>query len=394
MTSSSAGYFPPIEQGSSSSSQSPPKPATVEDDSDNDDPVASYSRDQALLSDDLLETDGGEIVSFKRKQKQTAGSRFLSAFSASGSNSRQPTPSTRAGTPLSSGRSHGLNTIGGGRDGSNNTNAKDGGPLDWYVEGPGRRVGYEDMTAIDWIFEYTKERQRLRMLYSNAAGLLGYAQQFLDASQVWVVLILTGLAAGVFAAAIDVASDWLGDLKTGYCSAGEDGGRFYLNKYFCCFGYDEGAQCRDWIPWSRALHISSAGGTWFIEYFFFILFSVGRTLMISWSPADPVFSGSLCYFSERVGKGVCSVRKAQRHTRDQDSPWRLCNSAFYGHLDIGYKVTWFGKSATCKIWRIILILIVSRGCIWHVAGKRRPPRTCGMLLRKSVHEAVWKYQWQ
>jgi chloride channel 3/4/5 len=130
------------------------------------------------------------------------------------------------------------------------------------------------MTAIDWIFEYTKERQRLRMLYSSATGLLGHIQQFLDASQIWMLLILIGLAAGLFAAAIDVVSDWLGDLKTGYCSAGVDGGHFYLNKNFCCSGYDEWAQCRDWVPWSLALHVTSVGGKWFIEYFFFIIFSV------------------------------------------------------------------------------------------------------------------------
>ena len=115
---------------------------------------------------------------------------------------------------------------------------KDGGPLDWYVEGPGRRVGYDDMTAIDWIFEYTKERQRLRVLYSSATGLVGYAQQLLDASQVWWVLIGTGLAVGILAACIDVASDWLGDLKTGYCKNGPGGGKFYLNKGFCCWGLE------------------------------------------------------------------------------------------------------------------------------------------------------------
>ncbi|KAF4638045.1 hypothetical protein G7Y89_g23 [Cudoniella acicularis] len=253
MASSSAGYFPPVSQGSSSSSQSPPTAQIVDDDSENDDPL-----------------DSGETVSFKRKQKQPSGLRFLSAFTSNGTASRQTTPSPRSGTPNTTG----LNIIGAGIDGSHNTNAKDGGPLDWYVEGPGRRVGYEDLTAIDWIFEYTKERQRLRVLYSSATGLLGYARQLLDASQIWIVLILTGLAAGVFAAAIDVASDWLGDLKTGYCSAGEDGGRFYLNKFFCCYGYDGISQCRDWRPWSLALHITSSGGIWFIEYFFFISFSV------------------------------------------------------------------------------------------------------------------------
>lgn len=115
---------------------------------------------------------------------------------------------------------------------------KDGVPLDWYTQGPRRKVGYDDLTAIDWIFEYTKERQRLRNLYSRTTGLLGYAYQLLDASQVWLVLVATGLAVGVLAAGIDVASDWLGDLKTGYCRSGAGGGRFYLNKGFCCWGHD------------------------------------------------------------------------------------------------------------------------------------------------------------
>lgn len=122
-------------------------------------------------------------------------------------------------------------------EGSSLNDTKDSGGLDWYLEGPGRRVGYDDLTAIDWIFEYTKERQRLRILYSQAAGLYGYARQLYDASQVWLILIGVGLASGVLAASIDVASDWLGDLKTGYCRNGAGGGRFYLNKGFCCWGH-------------------------------------------------------------------------------------------------------------------------------------------------------------
>lgn len=110
--------------------------------------------------------------------------------------------------------------------------------IEWYVEGPGRRVGYDDMTAIDWIFEYTKERQRLRVLYSTATGVLGHLRQLLDASQVWAVLIATGVAAGIIAACIDVTSDWLGDLKTGFCKHGPGGGKFYLNKGFCCWGLE------------------------------------------------------------------------------------------------------------------------------------------------------------
>ena len=110
--------------------------------------------------------------------------------------------------------------------------------LQYGSEGPGQRVGYGDMTAIDWIFEYTKERHRLRSLYSSTSGVVGYLRQLLDSSQIWAVLIATGVAAGIITACIDIASDWLGDLKTGYCSNGPGGGRFYLNKGFCCWGLE------------------------------------------------------------------------------------------------------------------------------------------------------------
>ncbi len=154
------------------------------------------------------------------------------------------------------------------------SDSKDGSALDWYTEGPGRRVGYDDLTAIDWIFEYTKERQRLRYLYSSATGLFGYVQQMLDASQIWIILIATGVASGVLAAGIDVASDWLADLKTGYCRTGEGGGRFYLNRGFCCWGHESLAQCQGWTSWSAALHVRSAAGSFIVEYIFYILYSI------------------------------------------------------------------------------------------------------------------------
>ncbi|OAQ95072.1 chloride channel protein 3, 4 [Purpureocillium lilacinum] len=239
-------------------------------DDDNDDDV---------LADDPIRQELNTPLSFKRRQKQSflsAPSRFFSAF-ASGSGSAD-SPGFGASSqryqhpnvpPLVTGHSHrpsGSTNL--------NTGSKDGVPLDWYAEGPGRRVGYEDLTAIDWIFEYTKERQRLRVLSSSASGLMGYVQHLIDASQVWIILILTGLLVGAIAAAIDVTTDWLGDLKLGFCSSGPEGGHFYLNKGFCCYGYDQGSKCLGWKTWGDALGVHSAGGKWFIGYIFFLLFSV------------------------------------------------------------------------------------------------------------------------
>lgn len=282
MTDQSPGLHGTSGGSSSSSRPSPYEPQNAQD-LDGDD-LTDLNLDKTLLNEDLLAEDSDPQVSFKRKRKLPSGlslPKFLSPFS-------RVAPQTYSSLPLPTARSRKLRelpsnnpsdislTLGNGQvgEGPSLNDTKDGGGLDWYLEGPGRRVGYDDLTAIDWIFEYTKERQRLRLLYSQAAGLYGYARQLYDASQVWLILIGVGLASGVLAASIDVASDWLGDLKTGYCRNGAGGGRFYLNKGFCCWGHQEYAQCQDWTPWSSALHVRSNAGQYIVEYIFFVVFSV------------------------------------------------------------------------------------------------------------------------
>lgn len=152
---------------------------------------------------------------------------------------------------------------------------KDANTLDWYVEGPGRRVGYDNLTSIDWIYEYGRERLRQRQLIVNSPGLLGQLRLVADGSQIWVILVLTGIAVGSIAAGIDVASDWLGDLKTGMChNTGDGDGRWYLNKVFCCWGVEMYAQCPSWRSWSNVLGIDNKGGSYIVEYITFVLFSV------------------------------------------------------------------------------------------------------------------------
>ena len=270
--------------------------------SDDDDDEDDDDEDDELP---VRPTDLNEPMSFKRRQKQQA-----SFLPQSARNILHTFGMDRAAPPLSpyahdtgnGGAGGGIGAlgpdedfetqgvVGGGRHGSpghpstssdnNDNNNKNGAGIpsavDWYAEGLGRRVGYEDLTAIDWIFEYNKERQRQRALVAGTSGILGHVRRLLDAGQVWVVLVMTGLAMGTLAAGIDVVSDWLGDLKTGYCSSGgTDGGAFYLNHGFCCMGYDEGAKCDGWRPWAVALGVRSSGlGKWFIEYLFFVALSI------------------------------------------------------------------------------------------------------------------------
>lgn len=54
-----------------------------------------------------------------------------------------------------------------------------------------------------------------------------------DWVQGWVVVLAVGIAAGIVAGGSDIASQWLGDIKEGYCDTA-----FYLNKNFCCWGLE------------------------------------------------------------------------------------------------------------------------------------------------------------
>ncbi|KAL5433612.1 hypothetical protein PMIN07_011073 [Paraphaeosphaeria minitans] len=278
MSSSASSQSAHGQAEASSSRSQPNRQPTAEDE--------FTGEEDGLLDEDPLGNTLPEQVSFKRKQKAAASSAFgLSRFLPSplGASKDRASPLT----PSQNTRAHHLRSTSGGSDtelmisylgehlhGKQLQDMKDADGLDLYVEGPGRRVGYDDLTAIDWIFEYAKERQRLRHLHSSASGILGHIKQIADASQIWIILIAAGVLSGGIAAFIDVASDWLGDLKTGYCSNIDGDGRFYLNKGFCCWGYSEYAKCNDWRPWSEAMGIRSVGGGWIVEYIFFVLFSV------------------------------------------------------------------------------------------------------------------------
>ncbi|XP_044718116.1 voltage gated chloride channel domain-containing protein [Hirsutella rhossiliensis] len=229
-----------------------------DDDDEEDVSLARHPGDGDVLDDDPT-ADGLTVpLSFKRKPKPSllsAPSRFFSLAARS----RRPDLSSprRQQSPAAS---HGLGPAA----------AKDGLPLDWHTEGPGRRVGYEDLTAIDWIFEYTKERQRLRAL-SSASGLLGYFKHLLDASQVWIVLVLTGLLVGAIAAVIDITTDWLADLKLGFCSSGPEEDTLPQQELLL-LRIRPGLQLPGLEVLERCLGVHGGGGKWVIEYFFFLVF--------------------------------------------------------------------------------------------------------------------------
>lgn len=87
-------------------------------------------------------------------------------------------------------------------------------------------------------------------------------------------MLLTGILVGAIAASIDVTVDWLADLKTGYCSNVQHGGKFYLNRSFCCWGIEDLEKCTDWRDWNEVFGIGNTGGSWVVNFVFYLFLSV------------------------------------------------------------------------------------------------------------------------
>ncbi|KAG2148738.1 chloride channel [Suillus bovinus] len=120
---------------------------------------------------------------------------------------------------------------------------------------------YEDFTTIDWIQDSIVERnRRLRNLKAAKAAYRGprgeitptwvWAQfwRFLRAGEPWLVISLVGIFIGMNAALISIITEWLSDIKMGYCTDG-----WWLNSQFCCWEVESDEEfCPSWHLWSTA----------------------------------------------------------------------------------------------------------------------------------------------
>ncbi|KIY48041.1 voltage-gated chloride channel [Fistulina hepatica ATCC 64428] len=119
---------------------------------------------------------------------------------------------------------------------------------------------YEDFTTIDSIQDSILERNR-RLRNERAIGRPGrfggklwtQLRRAVNATQSWVVVALVGVCIGIDAALISIVTEWLSDLKMGYCSDG-----WWLNQQFCCWEIEADSEetdhaCDSWRPWSTVL---------------------------------------------------------------------------------------------------------------------------------------------
>ena len=104
----------------------------------------------------------------------------------------------------------------------------------------------QEANEADWVQDAAREQARRKSRRKQAAGLFERGQQgwryrvwaAYDAAQGWIVVTIIGAAIGMNAAFLNIITEWLSDIKLGYCTTA-----FYLNESFCCWGEDNGRTC-------------------------------------------------------------------------------------------------------------------------------------------------------
>ncbi|KAK9384270.1 chloride channel [Lipomyces mesembrius] len=162
---------------------------------------------------------------------------------------------------------------------------------------------YEDFSTIDWVQDAAREQLRQRVRRSRSlkiygrswlATVLAHLRELYGSIQGWIVVSCIGASIGAIAAMLNIITEWLSDIKLGYCTTG-----FYLNESFCCSGADVG--CPEWHQWS----------SWSIfNYLMFVILSVcfatmSAFLVKSYAPyaAGSGISEIKCIVSGFVMKG-------------------------------------------------------------------------------------------
>ncbi|EJU04342.1 Cl-channel protein [Dacryopinax primogenitus] len=125
---------------------------------------------------------------------------------------------------------------------------------------------YEDFRTIDWIHDSMLERNRrmrqkkaMRHPFRNPDG--SFSWDWLRYQLRWAgrmgqdsfIVTAVGAVIGITSALISILTEWLSDLKMGYCSDG-----WWLNQQFCCWEIDniEGGRCRAWRVWTPSSALS------------------------------------------------------------------------------------------------------------------------------------------
>lgn len=268
---------------------------------------------------------------------------------------------------------------------------------------------YEDFTTIDWVQDAVhdharrKAKRRERSGFWDTEGTFGWRRKMsesYDAGQAWLVITLVGAAIGLNSAFLNIITEWLSDVKLGYCTTA-----FYLNEQFCCWGA-EGGMLRYMRLWTEAHYVQDApNGKLGLPSGLSTMLCISslryapdcRSMYVSdWIDALHLYRCPTCQV-------VCPIRGWIRYIRDQMYYRGLCHEGISRRLDavdqvdhpsIGYCVGTLGwergpECAFCCLYRecdFSLLQQIQTKC---VENQRGLDSNCGRRRCSRIRQSNW-----
>ncbi|OMJ07244.1 H(+)/Cl(-) exchange transporter 5 [Smittium culicis] len=126
---------------------------------------------------------------------------------------------------------------------------------------------FDEFETIDWLEESKKEREKRKEVYSSTVDTVkSLLTSVYETVQVWVVISLVGCVIGLNTGIISIVTEWLSDIKLGYCSK-----YWWLNEKFCCWqSWDKYGSCPDWKEWS---HLFAGKDIYYLNWISYIFIS-------------------------------------------------------------------------------------------------------------------------
>uniref|UniRef100_A0A9J8A4T2 Chloride channel protein n=1 Tax=Cyprinus carpio carpio TaxID=630221 RepID=A0A9J8A4T2_CYPCA len=146
-----------------------------------------------------------------------------------------------------------------------------------FLDEPFPDVGtYEDFHTIDWLREKSRDTDRHRKITSKSKeSIWEFIKSLLDAWSGWLVMLLIGLLSGTLAGVIDLAVDWMTDLKEGVCLSA-----LWYSHEQCCWTSNETTfadrdKCPQWQKWAELMTGYTEGaGVYLLNYFLYVLWAL------------------------------------------------------------------------------------------------------------------------
>lgn len=146
---------------------------------------------------------------------------------------------------------------------------------------------YEEFDTIDWVRdeeEHHHDRESFDAYAREHPTLLNKLRREFLRSQAWLFVLLVGSSVAVLVSFVDIALEWLVDVRFGYCTTG-----YFEGQASCCADVAIDQKCTTWVTWAAAFGVidqtSAALLNWFWYSFFGVLFAfLSVWLVINFAP--------------------------------------------------------------------------------------------------------------